>query len=541
MKKKGPFLALLALTASLSVIAERPNIILILADDLAYSDISPYGGEVKTPNLQVMADNGLKFRNFYNGARCCPTRASLLTGLYPHEAGIGHMTSEDEGQRFDYGSPAYQGFLNRQCVTLGEAMKLAGYRTLMTGKWHVGTYEGMWPRDRGFDRFYGLIRGASNFYSPDPDKMLTLDDTPVEYPLPEDYYTTVAFTDYAIEFIDEAVTDYQEDPFFLFLSYTAPHWPIQAPEKYVKPYLEYYEQGWDKLRPKRLQQVIDAGVVPAGTDLSKGVAPAWDSLKPAKQKEMAHRMALYAGMITAMDENIGRLLQHLDKIGEKENTLIVFLSDNGGCAEGGMLGSRTAKILGTKEGYFLTLGEAWANYCNTPFEKYKHYTTEGGIRTPFIAYWPAAIKNTGTWSDQTGHIMDFMPTFLDAANTAYPKTYAGKKIIPPSGKSLLPVLTGEPAEPRRIFFEHEGNKSYIDGDWKLVALYDHPWRLHNLKTDPSELNDLSAAKPERLKTMISAWGNWAEKTQVLPWPAERKAGYEPPVRKLPDSVTREGK
>jgi arylsulfatase len=513
--------------------AQRPNIILILADDLGYSDISPYGGEVRTPNLERLAENGIRFRNFYNTARCCPSRASLLTGLYPHQAGIGHMTSEEVEQDYDYGYPEYQGCLNRNGLTLGEALREAGYRTLVAGKWHVGTFRGMWPRDRGFDRFYGLIRGASNFYQPEPDKMLTLDDTPVKLPVPDDYYTTDAFTDQAIGFVDEAVKKHAGQPFFLYLAYTSPHWPLQAPEKYVEHYRKYYEQGWDTLRPLRLKQVIASGVVPAGCGPSAVVAPAWDSLPEPKRREMAHRMALYAGMVEAMDENIGRLLAKLEQLGVRDNTLIVFLSDNGGCAEGGMLGGGKARQLGTKEGYFLTLGEAWANYCNTPLEKYKHYTTEGGIRTPFIVSWPKGIKARGQWTDQVGCIMDFMPTFLDLAKHDYPSTYAGNTLVPLSGKSLVPALTGGAPEPREIFFEHEGNKAVIDGEWKLVATYDQSWRLHHLPDDPSELKDLSKVEPERFKAMCVAWADWANRTGVRQWPVTRKSDYQPPHRDYP--------
>ena len=519
--------------------AERPNIVLILADDLGYSDISPYGGEIRTPNLQRLSDRGIRFRNFYNTSRCCPTRASLLTGLYPHQAGIGHMTSEDEDQRFDYGHTSYQGSLNRHCVTLGEALHQAGYRTLMAGKWHVGTFRGMWPRDRGFDRFYGLIRGASNFYKPARDKMLTLDDTPVPLPLPEDYYTTDAFTQHAIEFVEEAARDYANQPFFLYLAYTSPHWPLQAPDKYVTHYRKYYEQGWTALRPRRLKQVIEAGVLPDTCGLSADVAPAWSELSEPKRKEMAHRMALYAGMVEAMDENIGRLMASLKKLNKADNTLIVFLSDNGGCAEGGMLGSNNGRLLGTREGYFLTLGEAWANYCNTPFEKYKHYATEGGIRTPCIAYWPAGIRTQGQWIDQVGGIVDFMPTFLELAGHDYPQTYRGSTLVPLAGKSLVGALKGDAPQPRDMFFEHEGHKGVIQGDWKLVSLHNRPWRLHHRLKDPVELNDLSHEEPGRTQRMIEAWNAWAQEVGVLPWPAKRPQGYTPPFRPYPVDLGRE--
>lgn len=530
-------LALLGWTPASGFAADpRPNIIVILADDLGYSDISPFGGEVRTPNLQFLANNGLRFRNFYNTARCCPSRASLLTGLAPHQAGIGLMTSEEKKQEYDYGTPSYEGFLNRNCVTLAEALKGAGYRTMMAGKWHVGSYEGMWPRDRGFDRFYGIIRGAMNYYQPTPETKLTLDDKVVPLPVPPNFYSTTAFTDHAIDFLEEAVTRHRDQPFFLYLAYNAPHWPLQAPAKYVAHYRSLYAQGWDVLRPKRMEGVIKAGVVPPGTRMSPGIAPAWSSLKPPKQKEMAERMATYAAMVEIMDENIGRVLATLKSLGVQDNTLILFFSDNGGCAEGDMLGSKNGHLLGTKEGYFLTLGAAWANYCNTPFQKFKHFTMEGGMRSPFIACWPDGIKQKGGWSNQIGTIIDLMPTFLDLARGTYPEKNGETKTVPLTGISLVPALKGGAPQPRKAYFEHEGNKAAFDGDWKLVQTFNQPWKLIDIRKDPVESNDLSQSDPPRVAAMAKAWQDWADNAGVLPWPAKKPPGYTPPPRVFPNGA-----
>lgn len=521
---RTPFLlalSLIAAAADLRAAAPRPNIVLILADDLGYSDISPFGGEIRTPNLQSLADHGLRFRNFYNSARCCPSRASLLTGLAPHQAGVGHMAKGASPKEIAR-NPPYQGFLNQNCVTLAEALRLAGYRTLMAGKWHVGPDAGMRPRDRGFDRFYGIIAGASNYYQPGADKLLMLDDEPVKLPVPANFYFTDAITDHAIDFLTEAVDRHRHQPFFLYLAYTAPHFPLQAPEKYVAPYRKLYSQGWDALRPKRMAGVIKAGVVPEGTQMSPGVAPRWDSLPPAKRREMAERMATYAGMVEAMDAGIGRVLAALKRLGVADDTIIFFLSDNGGNAEGGMLGSDNGELLGTKKGYFLTLGEAWANCCNTPFQQFKHYTGEGGVRTPFIASWPKGIQKTGGWSDQVGAVTDFMPTLLDLAGGAYPAANGENKTLPLAGIDLVPALRGEPAKPRQAFFEHEGNKAVIDGDWKLTQKLGEPWRLTNLRADPVELDDRSGADPARTEAMRKAWKSWANSVGVLqPWPKKK--------------------
>ncbi len=407
--------------------SSRPNILLIMADDMGYSDIGCYGGEIDTPNLNRLAANGLRFTQFYNAARCCPTRASLLTGLYPHQAGIGHMTVEEAEQWFDYGYPGYRGSLNRECVTIAEALRPAGYHTLMAGKWHVGTYEGMWPVDRGFEQYFGVIRGACNYFNPAPKRLLLHNTERIK---PGDgFYTTDAFTDYAIKFITEASKS-DDRPFFCYLAYNAPHWPLNAWPEDIKKYRGKYKVGWDVIRQRRYKRMIEMGLVDKKWKLTERDAPAWDSLCEARKDEQDFRMAIYAAMVDRMDQNIGRVIKALDELGELDNTLIMFFVDNGACAESSVFGNGPAEQLGTKKGYFLTYGRAWANASNTPYRKYKHWVHEGGISTPLIVHWPRRIKDKGVFRHQPCHLIDLMPTCLDVAQADYPREYNGHKIKP---------------------------------------------------------------------------------------------------------------
>ncbi len=329
MRQEFRIIATILVSVCALAAAERPNIVIMMADDMGFSDIGCYGGEIETPNLDRLAGNGLRFTQFYNSGRCCPTRASLLTGRHPHQAGIGHMTSEGD-QRFDLGYPGYRGRLNRESVTIAEVLKPAGYKTLMAGKWHVGTYAGMWPVDRGFERYFGVVRGASNFFLPRPDKLLSLDHTPV---VPdENFYTTDRFTDYAIEFVSEADQADDNQPFFLYLTYTAPHWPMHAWPEDVKKYRGKYANGWDRLREDRLARMRKMGLIKPGWQLSGHDRLRWDILPEATRDEMDHRMAIYAAMVDRLDQNIGRFVETLAKLGELDNTLLLFLVDNGGCA-----------------------------------------------------------------------------------------------------------------------------------------------------------------------------------------------------------------
>jgi arylsulfatase A-like enzyme len=504
----------------------RPNIIVILSDDMGYSDIGCYGGEVETPNLDALAQNGLRFTQFYNGARCCPTRASLMTGCYPHQVGIGHMTNTPNNfTQHDLGIPEYRGFLNNNGVTIAEVLKEAGYATLMTGKWHLGISEkSKWPLQRGFDKFYGIIPGASNFFKPEYPRGITYMNDTISV-TDEDYYTTDAFTDYAIQFIDESKQENSEKPFFLYLAYTAPHWPLNAPQEVVEKYKGKYAEGWTKLRETRFAQMKEMGIIDKDWKLSDQDSREWDSLSDEKKKEMDTRRAIYSAMVDQMDQNIGKLVTHLKKQGKLDNTLIIFLNDNGACAEGGELGGGPREQLETKEGYFLSYGGAWANASNTPYREYKHWVHEGGIGTPFIVHWPNTIPkgNHGKLISEYGFLPDIMATCIDVANATYPEEYNGNQIVPTSGKSLVPLFKGENqrihTEP--IFWEHEGNKAVRLGKYKLVSKWskkaETKWELYNMETDRTEQHNLAAQLPGKVSKMVTMYDEWATANKVLPW------------------------
>jgi len=504
----------------------RPNIVLIMSDDMGYSDIAPYGGEIETPNLTALAENGLKFTQFYNTGRCCPTRASLLTGCYPHQTGIGHMTNPPENpDSHDYGVPGYRGALNTSTVTMAEVLKDAGYRTLMTGKWHLGyTNKEFWPLQRGFDRFYGIIPGATNLFKPEYPRGITVGNDSITID-DADYYTTDAFTDEAIRFISDTEDDKKDSPFFLYLAYNAPHWPIQAPQEVIDKYKGKYKDGWQALREKRYARMQEMGLVDSNWKLTEQDSRDWDSLDEEKKTEMDLRMAIYAAMVDRMDQNIGKLVDSLKARGAYNNTVIMFLNDNGACAEFDELGSGQAEQLETKEGYVLSYGRAWANASNTPYREYKHWLHEGGIATPFIVHWPKGIprEKYGETIREYGFLPDLMVTAVDLADTNYPKEYKGNDIVASAGKSLVPLFRETPkrihTEP--IFWEHEGNKAVRLGKYKLVQKWDADetdnWELYDMEKDRTETADLMATHPEKAEEMIGLYEQWASKNKVLPW------------------------
>jgi arylsulfatase A-like enzyme len=478
----------------------RPNIVILLADDMGFSDLGCYGSEIATPNLDRLAAGGLRFTQFYNTARCCPTRASLLTGLYPHQAGVGHMV---EGLPH----PAYQGFLNDRCVTIAEALHGAGYRTMMSGKWHVGEKRPHWPVDRGFDRYFGLISGASNYFKLDKGRAMAMDGEPWNPPAGEAFYMTDGIGDHAVKFIDEA----KGKPYFLYVAFTSPHWPLHAPPGEIAKYRGKYKGGWDALRERRHKRQIELGIVDAKWPLTPRdeKAPAWTDVKDADERDL--RMAVYAAQVDRMDQNVGKILAKLD-----ENTLVLFLADNGGCAEEIHRGQKGAEI-GTAES-FESYGLPWANASNTPFRLYKHWVHEGGISTPLIASWPAVIQKGGAITSQPGHLVDLMATCVDVSGAEYPKTFQGREIQPMEGKSLAPIFrTGTREGHERIFWEHEGNKAVRQGTWKLVARHKGTWELFNLEADRTEMNDLASKETERAKEMAAAWQAWADRVGVIPW------------------------
>ena len=503
-----------------------PNIILIMSDDMGYSDIAPYGGEINTPNLSSLAQNGLKFTQFYNSARCSATRASLLTGTYPHEAGIGHHTNPPSDiNGHNYGTPEYAGKLSSNVVTIAEVLKESGFSTIISGKWHLSFFDKkQWPLQRGFEKFYGTIAGACNYFKPEAPRLIFEGNNEIKITNPN-YYTTDAFTEKAIEFIDEVKDQNNEKPFFLYLSYNAPHWPLQAPKEDIDKYRGNYLKGWEKLREERYNRMIEMGIIDSSWKLSYDDIISWNSLSKEKRKEMDLRMAIYAAMVDRMDQNIGRLVDYLKRKKLYDNSIIMFLNDNGACAENDMLGSGPMEQLETKEGFLLSYGKAWANASNTPYRSYKHWTHEGGIGTPFIVHWPDGISKDlkGSTVNQYGFLPDIMATCLDLANAKIPKIFNGNKIKNHSGKSLNPIFKGskEQIHKEPIFWEHEGNKAVRLGDYKLVQDWekgiDDNWELYNISKDRTEQNNLIDSLPNKSKEMISMYNDWTEKIGVIPW------------------------
>lgn len=492
--------------------APRPNIIIMMADDMGYSDLGCYGAEIDTPNIDRLASNGLRFTQFYNTGRCCPTRASLLTGLYPHQAGVGHMTG-------DYGVPSYQGYLNDRCLTIAEALQPAGYRTLMVGKWHVGSKRPHWPTDRGFDRFYGCPQGGGFYFRHRPGRQLVLGDK--DEPLGDDFYVTDAFTTRAIGFIKEAVADGK--PFFLYVAHIAPHWPLKARARDIAKYRGRYRIGWDEIRKARYKRQLDLGVIDSRWPLTARDKTSIPWEEETQKDQMDLRMAVYAAQIDSIDQNVGRLMAALKETGVYDNTLFLFLMDNGGCAEGGRRGFNRkpqAKV-GTADS-FASYGLSWANASNTPFRRYKHWVHEGGIATPLVAHWPAGIQRRGAIEHQPGHVIDLMTTCVDLAGADYPQTRNGKPITPMEGKSLAPAFRGNTIEREAIYWEHEGNRAVRMGKWKLVAVHKGPWELYDMEADRVETKDLAVQHPAIAKTMKAKYAAWADRAGVKPWPVRKK-------------------
>lgn len=536
--------------------SSRPNIILIMSDDMGYSDIGCYGGEINTPNLDKLASNGLRFKQFYNTTRCCPTRASLLTGLYPHQAGIGHMT--DAGHKLE----PYMGDLSTKAMTLAEVLKLNGYSTYMSGKWHVTPYvepdgpKHNWPRQRGFDKFFGTIDGAGSFYDPN-----SLTEGNTQIPPGENFYYTDAISDKTVDYINQHESD---NPYFIYVAYTAAHWPLHALPEDIKKYKGKYDKGWDVIRQERYDRMIKMGLID-----EKWAMTGRDSASyPWEQEELkewrSRSMEVYAAMVDNMDQGIGRIVKSLEQKGELDNTLILYLQDNGACAETIGIGERydektyekierkpmqpnelqfrmfpkfTRDGKPMRNGIGVVPGPAdtyisydlpWANASNTPFRLYKHWVHEGGISTPLIVHWPDGFESRGEFRDEPGHLIDIMATCVDAADASYPDEYNGEKITPMEGRSLLPAFVNKPIEREAIFWEHEGNRAIRIGKWKLVArtlrylrIADadkNAWELYDLENDRTETINLADKHPDRVKEMSAKWEQWANRVGVLPWP-----------------------
>ena len=503
---------LLAVATSPALAEEqRPNIIIILVDDMGFSDIGCYGSEIETPNLDRLAQNGLRFTQFYNAGRCCPTRASLMTGLHPHQVGIGHMT-EPPGQPLGFDG-AYQGYLNENCATLAEVLNSAGYHTLMTGKWHLGYHRpNTWPLQRGFDRYYGCISGACNYFRPEGARGITDGNERVE--VGQGFYSTEAFTDKGIQFIKES-REQDDRPFFLYLAHNAPHWPLNAKWLDYQKYKGKYTAGWEALMKSRLAKQKQLGLFPNDIVPAPHVGPKWSSLTDDKREDLDNIMAAYAGCIDAIDQNIGKLVRYLEQTEQLDNTAIFFLSDNGACQEGGILGNGNEEMIrnppaGTAG---VRQGLAWANASNTPFRLYKHFVHEGGASTPMIAHWPAGIPASirGTFVRQFAYLPDFMPTCVELAGATYPAD------VPPTvGDSFAGALRGgiEPIHAEPIYWEHEGNAAMRWGKWKLVREYKKPWELFDIASDRTEMNNLVEVETTQRDRMIAMWESWADEHHV---------------------------
>jgi arylsulfatase A-like enzyme len=517
----------------------RPNIVVILADDLGYSDLGCYGSEISTPNLDQLAMNGQRWTQFYTTPRCCPSRAALLTGLYPHQAGIGHMME-------DRRAPGYRGELNNQCVTIAEVLRPAGYHTMMVGKWHVSHvyFDGKrqlnfesdkpfwkdqsgWPLQRGFDEYFGTIHGVSSYYDP---FSLVQDNSPVR-PAGTNFYYTDAITDHAVADIQK--TSGKDRPFFLYVAFTAPHWPMQARAADIERWKKSYLAGWDAIRTNRYHRQIELGLIDPKWLLTPrdSRVPAWPDAP--KKEWQVHRMATYAAMVEQMDKGIGRILASLKEMKVDQNTLVIFLSDNGACdevvqpdwydvpskARDGRpikVGNNASTMPGPDD-VWQSYGVPWANVSATPFRLYKHFVHEGGITTPFIVRWPDTMPRRGVTTREVAHVTDIMATCIDVAGASYPTNYQGHAVLPMEGRSLLPAFRGGTPDERPMFWEHEGNRAIRLGKWKLVSRHPSEWELYDMESDRTELNNLAASRADKVKELDALYQGWAERCGVLPW------------------------
>ncbi|WP_442512190.1 arylsulfatase [Novipirellula sp. SH528] len=497
----------------------RPNIIVIMTDDMGYSDLGCYGSEIQTPNLDGLASRGVRFSQFYNTSRCSPTRSSLMTGLYSHQAGMGLLTT-DEGPR----NPGYRGRLMERCVTIAEVLGPKGYQCVTTGKWHMGdAKKEWWPLARGFDRFYGCPQGGGFFFRPSSWKQerFVVRDNEIIYDKqndpPDGWYATDAFTDEGIKYVEEAVE--AKKPFFWYLAYNAPHFPLQAKPEDIAKYRGKYLTGWDNIRQERYENLIELGLIDKTWKLSPRdeMVPAWSTLSDQEKETQDERMAIYAGMIDCVDQNVGKIVTALKEMDVYENTLIVFLHDNGGDVSGGPMGKNETKgTPGTAES-LVHYGKCWANASDTPFRKHKGLVHEGGTATPLIAHWPNGINASmiGKIAAEPAHLIDLMATFVDITGAAYPKTFKGHKIIPMEGESLLPILQAEPFHrDAPIFFEHMGNRGIRLDQWKLVAVRGKPWELYDMQADRTELNNMAAQMPKMVEAMKTLYQDWADRCLV---------------------------
>ena len=509
---------------------ERPNIILIMVDDMGFSDIGCYGSEIPTPHLNALAQRGARFSQFYNTGRCCPTRASLLTGLYSHQAGIGWMTT-------DQGVPGYRGALNDNCHTIAEVLGEAGYLTAITGKWHVGYSPTVNPTARGFLRSLNLELGGIHFWNQTGrmasrrlhfnGEQIPRDDPRLSPP----WYGSDLWTEQGIKFLDEARA--AQKPLFWYLAHVAPHFPCMAPEATIAKYRGKYRRGWDKLARERHARQVESGLIDKDwtPEVRPKDIPAWSSLRKKEKERYDDMMAIYAAMIEEIDKNVGKLVDALRERDELENTLILFFADNGGNAETGIKGRYEGENPGDAHSNVF-IGKCWAHLNNVPFREYKHYNHEGGIATPLIAHWPAKVKPHKNWIRTPTHLIDLMATCVDLGKASYSKTRKGQSVPPMEGQSLQPLLTGSGTFPARpLFWEHEGNAAIRVGEEKLVRRGEKgPWELFNLAKDRTEQKDLAAQKAQRVTALSAQWEEWARRCQVLPKPKPKSAPKSNPKK-----------
>ncbi|MEZ4773232.1 MAG: arylsulfatase [Bacteroidia bacterium] len=491
----------------------RPDIILIMADDMGFSDLGCFGGEIHTPNIDNLARNGLSFTQFYNTGRCCPSRASLMTGMYPHTVDMGWMNSANLGRA------GYLGRLSDAAVTLPEALKTGGYRTYMVGKWHLTPTDSIkaqrgtsWPTDRGFDEFYGTMEGAKDYFKP---TWLFRNKAPVTVDDPHYFYTD-AITDTAVAFIGRNPS---ESPMFLYLAFYAPHFPLHAPDSTVARYRNSYRSGWKNIRANRFERQHQLGLIPVGVRLSDPEAdiPGWTDLGMEKRDEMDLRMAIYAAQVEEMDRGVGKVIAALKARGRLDNAIIVFLSDNGALATQ-PLGRGNREQLNAS-GPYTDYGAAWSHVSNTPYRLYKGFNHEGGIIAPLIIQWLKPVAARGEFCRQPIHIMDLMPTLASLAGVEVPPVRQGLAALKPEGRSFRNLLLDPEMEmeSRPLFWEHEGKRAVRQGGWKLVSPgLKKAWELYSLTDDPTETRDLASQNPDRVRELTQLWDTWAREHHVLP-------------------------
>ncbi len=524
-------LAAIVSAISLNAVAQqstKPNIILVMVDDMCYSDLGAYGSEIQTPNIDRLAYQGLRLREFYNNSICAPTRASLITGQYPHKAGVGYFD-------VNLGSPPYQGYLNKESLTFGEVLRQAGYTTSLAGKWHVGNDSTSWPLQRGFDHFFGVIGGGANYFDgafmPLGGRqypVVLLEDNKRYTPPTSDYYFTNEITNHALQYVD--IQSKTGKPFFLYLAYTAPHWPLQALPEDIAKYKGRYDIGWDSLHEERLARQKKLGLFKTGQTIAARdtAVPEWSSLTWDEKQLWKSKMEVYAAMLDRVDQGIGSLVEKLKALRQDENTVIIFISDNGAPAEdvahSGRKAGRNTGPVGTA-GSFESQGKNWSYASNTPFRSFKANAYEGGISSPFIAWYPKKIK-AGTIAKGTAHLIDLAPTFYDLAGITYPASFNGVTTNPLPGKSLTQLLFqgSEIQKDRSIFWERAGNRAVRKGKWKLVSIFpSYRWELYDIENDRGETQNLAASNPLIVDALSAEYFDWARQNGVVDYDKIKQA------------------